>query len=110
MHAIGFWPTNSIYYEQPAVNLRSEYILMGSKESSGLFYSNIEEIPIKNNEEIAPLVKIKRIDENMDGIIDRFEFTLEFEGGNDLKKSDIFIFFDYGLRVFILPSPSTILI
>ena len=83
---------------------------MGSKDSSGLFYSNIEEIAIKNNEEIAPIVKIKRIDENNDGIIDRFEFTLEFEGGNDFKKSEIFLFFDYGLRVLILSFPYIVLI
>ena len=77
---------------------------MASKDKSSLFYSNMEDIAIKNNEEIAPIVKIKKVDDNMDGIIDLFEFSLEFEGGYDVRKSELFLFFDYGLRVEVPPS------
>jgi hypothetical protein len=95
----GFWPTNSLYYEHPAVNLRSEYILMANKDNNNLFYSNKENIKIKNNDEISPILKIKKIDENMDNLIDAFEFFLGFEGGKDVRRIDLFIFFDYGLKV-----------
>jgi len=90
--------------EQPIIHFRNEVVMYNLVAGTSYGYSSVSDLSeLFENQIVSPTVKSLSIDKNQDGKPDFFEFQISFgyqsgQTNNDLQASQIYLFFDYGLR------------
>lgn len=99
-----FWLRKNEMTEQPIIHFRNEVVMYNLVAGTSYGYSSVSDLSeLFENQIVSPTVKSLSIDKNQDGKPDFFEFQISFgyqsgQTNNDLQASQIYLFFDYGLR------------
>ncbi|GJQ84638.1 hypothetical protein Trydic_g12667 [Trypoxylus dichotomus] len=74
----GFWLKADVFYEQPDVRFKGEYIFVGytNNISFPVICSNVEHYSDLNNEDSCMLIEEREVDANYDGKVDELIFEL----------------------------------
>lgn len=91
-----FWNPIDIYYEQPIVKNRDQFIIYGFDSDNSFTISSISKLT-KGNASISNL-GITSTDDDGDGINDKITFTGTIKGVSDVTNLKILLFFDYILE------------
>ncbi len=92
-----------VYFEQPNVFYKGEMMMYyyynteNVKFFSTIFYLNSG---LDDGQRIFPLIKVKALDENFDGLINKYDFRIAFnkELNDVIKNIKIILFFNYTLK------------